>query len=81
MTVPPQGFWDMVYYQVDGLYKTFQKLKDMESNDWTPLPLSPKKPKTQVCSVRELALPRGLICTKRVHLGLCEVAFIEGWPL
>ena len=27
-----------------------------------------------------MALSQGLICTKRVHLGLTEVAFIEGCP-
>ena len=27
-----------------------------------------------------MALSQGVICTKRVHLGLTEVAFIEGCP-
>ena len=29
---------------------------------------------------RGLALSQGLICTKRVHLGVSEVTFIEGCP-
>ena len=33
------------------------------------------------CPLNEgVALSQGLICTKRVHLGLSKVAFIEGCP-
>ena len=30
--------------------------------------------------IEGVALSQGLICTKRVHLGLSKVAFIEGCP-
>ena len=42
-----QGFWDMVYYEVSGLYKMFEELADMESNGWQAQPPSPKKKKLQ----------------------------------
>ncbi|KAM6951063.1 disks large-associated protein 5 [Aplochiton taeniatus] len=29
-----QGFWDMVYYQVEDVYKKFGALKELESNGW-----------------------------------------------
>ena len=38
----------MVYCQVDGLYKAFEELKEMESNGWKLSLLSPKKTKLQV---------------------------------
>ncbi len=43
-----QGFWDMVYFQVDGLYTRFGELADMESAGWQLDFPSPKKPKIQV---------------------------------
>ena len=30
-----QGFWDMVNFQVEGLYKMFDKLGEMERNGWS----------------------------------------------
>lgn len=44
----PQGFWDMVFYEVTGLYGDFDELGEMEKNGWQTLPPSPKKPKLQV---------------------------------
>ena len=29
-----QGFWDMVYFQVDNIYKKFSSFAEMESNSW-----------------------------------------------
>ena len=38
----------MVYFQVDGLYKMFAGLADLERNAWQVQPPSPKKQKLQV---------------------------------
>lgn len=29
-----QGFWDMVYFQVENIYKKFSSFAEMESNSW-----------------------------------------------
>ena len=34
----------------------------------------------EIILYRGVAISQGMICTKRVHLGLREVTFIEGWP-
>lgn len=38
----------MVYYEVNGLYRNFDELVEMEKNGWQALPPSPKKKKLQV---------------------------------
>ena len=43
-----QGFWDMVNFQVEDLYRKFSNLADMERNDWKLLCQSPEKEILQV---------------------------------
>ena len=43
-----QGFWDMVYFQVEDILKKFQGLEDLEKNNWkavSELQSFPKKGK------------------------------------
>ena len=55
-------------------YKSLQGLHIIDSA-WPPSG-------NEILSVIErcMALSRGLICTKRVHLGVSEIAFIERCP-
>ena len=32
----PQGFWDMVYIQVEDVYRRFEGLTELEQNNWKP---------------------------------------------
>ncbi|KAM9426714.1 disks large-associated protein 5 isoform 3-T3 [Pholidichthys leucotaenia] len=38
-----QGFWDMVYYQVEDVNKKFNALKEAEARDWTEEHKSPQR--------------------------------------
>ncbi len=40
-----QGFWDMVYFQVEDVYKKFHDLEALENNGWTVKAPTPKKKK------------------------------------
>ena len=45
-----QGFWDMVYFQVEDIYQKFHGLETIEKNGWTLKAPTPKKKKTtKVC--------------------------------
>ena len=46
-----QGFWDMVYFQVEEMMKKFQELEDLEKNNWkdvSDLQSFPKKGKVKL---------------------------------
>ena len=43
-----QGFWDMVYFQVEDMYKKFDGLMVLENNGWEHKLPTPKKPRGKV---------------------------------
>ncbi len=45
-----QGFWDMVYFQVEDVHSKFEQLGELERNDWQEA--ATKKPKAKRRKVR-----------------------------
>ena len=43
-----QGFWDMVYFQVEDVEKKFEHLSELERNGWKERAQKPKGRKTKV---------------------------------
>ena len=43
-----QGFWDMVYFQVEDVEKKFEHLSELEKNGWKERAQKPKGRKTKV---------------------------------
>ena len=57
-----QGFWDMVYFQVEDVEKKFEHLSELEKNGWKERAQKPKGRKTKVESDTTL----GMILTAKV---------------
>ena len=45
---PLQGFWDMVYFQVEDLLSKFEDLAELESNNWRQATKRQKKKRGKV---------------------------------
>jgi len=50
-----QGFWDMVYFQVEDVDKKFEQLSELERNGWKQVTQQPKGRKAKVCVFRPIS--------------------------
>ena len=79
-TTDLMGFWEMIYFQVIDVDKKFQKLKEIEENDWklvVPKPVQVKKKPTKK-AVNVLQKPassslKAMIAAKRKAAGIPSV--------
>ena len=81
---PPQQHKHTHYNYKEASHKVLKGLKCAKSNFWSVLQWNPSTVATigerNFVLYRGVALSQRLIYTKRAHLGLCEVACIEGCP-